>query len=253
MTFFNINYEFDVRRIHSMIAQRLHIYGSDYICAADGVVLNTANRHLDYLKIVNAGMFSICDSSYVPLYIKWIYGIRYKQYTGSQIFEDIVKSGKYRMIFLGASEKTLNKLRNKLSVWNPAVMTMTFKELPFRNVDEFDYMDIAQTIENDHADIIWIALGAPKQEYFMYRLRPYLSHGVMIAVGAVFKFFSGEERRAPKWIINLHMEFIFRLIQAPQKQLQRCAWIIATLPRLLYNEWKVANRKLSQSQTLCDL
>lgn len=43
---------------------------------ADGVILNIANRDPEYLKVVNGGMFSICDSSYVPLYIKWIYGVR---------------------------------------------------------------------------------------------------------------------------------------------------------------------------------
>lgn len=41
---------------------------------------------------------------------------------------------------------------------------MTFLELPFRKVEEFDYEGIAKTIEADGADIIWVALGAPKQE-----------------------------------------------------------------------------------------
>ena len=65
-TFFNINYEFDRIKIHDSIAERLTLPGSDYICVADGVILNTANRHKQYLDIVNGGMFSICDSSYVP-------------------------------------------------------------------------------------------------------------------------------------------------------------------------------------------
>ena len=43
-----------------------------HICVADGVILNNANRKPDYLKIVNGGMFAICDSGYVPLYIKWL-------------------------------------------------------------------------------------------------------------------------------------------------------------------------------------
>lgn len=101
-TYFNIRYEFDKQLVTKSIAQQIR-RKADYICVADGVVLNTANLNPEYLKVVNGGMFSICDSSYVPLYIRWIYGIQYEQYCGSQIFIDIIRSRKYRMIFMGTS------------------------------------------------------------------------------------------------------------------------------------------------------
>lgn len=100
-TYFNIRYEFDKELVGTRIAQQVTKKEADYICVADGVILNVANRNSNYLKIVNGGMFSICDSSYVPLYIRWIYGKRYEQYCGSQIFMDIIRSKKYRMIFIG--------------------------------------------------------------------------------------------------------------------------------------------------------
>ena len=53
------------------------------------------------IDVVNGGMFAICDSSWVPLYLKSIYGVKYEQYCGSEIFKDIVSSRKYRMIFMG--------------------------------------------------------------------------------------------------------------------------------------------------------
>ena len=94
-------------------------------------------------------------------------------------------------------------------------------------------------IEADHADIVWVALGAPKQEYFMHRLKPHLNHGVMIAVGAAFKFFSGvTAKRAPQWMVDSHLEFIYRLTQEPKKQFNRCYHIVKTLPGLLYSEWR---------------
>ena len=106
-------------------------------------------------------------------------------------------------------------LQSNLSKENPDVADMTFLELPYMSVEEFDYANIAKEIETDEADIIWIALGAPKQEYFMDRLKPHLKRGVMIAVGAVFKFYSGVE---------------------PKKQLKRCGMILFTLPELLLRE-----------------
>jgi N-acetylglucosaminyldiphosphoundecaprenol N-acetyl-beta-D-mannosaminyltransferase len=234
-TYFNINYEFDKAEVHRQIeaAQK------GYICVADGVVLNNANRDKEYLKVVNGGLFAICDSSWVPLYLKSIYGIKFEQYCGADIFKDIVSSRKYRMIFMGTSQKTLDGLQKEIMAMNPDVKDMKFVELPFRDVEDFDYPSIAKMIEEDGAKIIWVALGAPKQEKFMNRLLPYLKSGVMIAVGAAFKFYSGtDEKRCPQWIQKHHLEFVYRICQDPKKQLKRCFWIVATLPKLYFGEVK---------------
>lgn len=238
-TYFNIRYEMAHAEVHRAISKQVAANKADYICVADGVVLNIANRKPEYLKVINGGMFSICDSGYVPLYLKWIYGVRYEQYCGAQIFKDIVSSRKYRMMFMGTSQRTLAGLKNTIKEWNSDILTMKFYELPFCNVDEFDYEDIARRVEESEADIIWVALGAPKQEIFMSKLKSHLKRGVMIAVGAAFKFYSGtEEKRAPQWMVNAHLEFIYRIMQAPKKQMKRCAWILLTLPGMLYSEWK---------------
>lgn len=243
-TFFNITYEFHQPSVHAAISARLAEPGADYICVADGVILNNANRNPDYLKVVNGGMFSICDSSYVPLYIKWLYGKKYPQYCGSQIFMDIIRSRKYRMFFMGTSQQILDGLMENLKKENPEVGGMTFYELPFRSVDEFDYPAIAEMVNRDGAEIIWVALGAPKQEIFMSCLKPHLKRGVMIAVGAAFKFYSGvDAKRAPEWMVKNHLEFVYRIFSEPRKQLKRCGWIVVTLPGLLYAEWKRKRNK----------
>ena len=239
-----MRYEFDKDQVHRAIAQRLKESGSDYICVADGVILDNANRNPEYLKVVNGSMFSICDSGYVPLYVRWIYGVRYEQYCGSQIFVDIVKSRKYRMAFMGTVQTTLDGLRNNLQEFNPDVSSMLFYELPFRKVEDFDYPAIAKMLEEDGADIIWVALGAPKQEIFMSKLKPHLKHGVMIAVGAAFRFYSGTDvQRAPEWMLKMHLEFVHRIFKEPRKQLKRCSGIVTSLPKLLWQEWRRSKKK----------
>lgn len=250
--YFNIRYEFDKSEIHRAISSRLKIPGSDYICVSDGNILNNAYKNKDYLEVINGGMFSICDSSYVPIYLKWIYNIDREQYAGSDIFYDIVKSNKYRMIFLGTQQSTLDSLKNELKKLNPDVESMTFRELPFLPVEEFDYPGIAKMIEEDEADIIWISLGAPKQERFMSMLKPHMNHGVMIAIGATFNFFSGLKiKRAPQWMVKNHMEFIYRIFSEPRKQINRCWGILSTLPALLRCELKAKrNRATLPRKTL---
>lgn len=239
--YFNINYEFDKDVVHREIEARQ----KGYICVADGVVLNTANRTPEYLSVVNGSMFSICDSSWVPLYLKSIYRIKYEQYCGAEIFKDIVASKKYRMFFMGTDRATLDGLKQELTILNPEVRGMQFLELPFKNVEDFDYPSIAKMIDDDGAKIIWVALGAPKQEKFMNLLLPHLKQGIMIGVGAVFKFYSGTaESRCPRWMQKSHLEFVYRIIQDPKKQLKRCFWIIWTLPGLYFGE--VRRKKASQ-------
>lgn len=242
-TYFNINYEFDKQEVH----RRIEEAEKGYICVADGVVMNTANRDPEYLKVVNDSLFSICDSSWVPVYVKSIYGIKYEQYCGSEIFNDIVSSCKYRMMFMGTSKATLTGLKSELSKMNPDVQGMQFVELPYRNVEDFDYPEIAKMIAEDKPKVIWVALGAPKQERFMNLLLPHIEQGVMIGVGAAFKFYSGtDESRCPGWMQKMHLEFVYRIMQDPKKQLKRCFWIIWTLPGLYFGEMKRARQVRKQ-------
>jgi len=243
--YFNINYEFNISRIHDAIERRLIEEGADYICVADGNILQMVHKDEAYREVVNGGMFSICDSSWVPLFLKQLYGMEVPQYCGSQIFKDVVESKKYRMFFLGTSDSILRPLKENLAATCDArIAGMQFVSLPFCKVEDFDYPAIAEMINSDNPDIIWVALGAPKQEYFMHNLKPYLNRGVMIAVGAVFKFFSGtNEKRAPKWMVKGHIEFIYRILQDPKKQLFRCRNILVTLPSVLRAERRRKNGK----------
>ena len=246
--YFDIRYKFDVPSVHETIGEHIANGKTGYICVADGNILTMVHNDAEYRSVINDSIFSICDSSWVPKFVKWIYGYERKHYCGSDIFIDIVRSRKYRMIFLGTRQKILDALQQNLVKENPDVADMTFKELPFLPVEDFDYEQIARTIEQDKAEIIWIALGAPKQEIFMNRLKPHLKKGVMIAIGATFNFHSGlvnAPQRCPTWMRKLHLEFAHRIFEEPKKQIKRCWRILTTLPRILNKERKLkkSNKK----------
>lgn len=238
-TYFNINYEFDRLTIWNQIDEQLQKEGARYICVADGNILQMVHNDLKYRNIVNESMFSICDSSWVPVFLKRIYGVKYQQYCGSQIFEDLTDRKQYRQFFIGTSQQILDGLRIELLKKDPSVCNMTFFAPPFCKVEEFDYSSIAKMINEDNPDIVWVALGAPKQENFMHRLQPYLKRGVMIGVGAVFNFYCGLEdapQRAPQWMIDHHMEFVYRVFFEPKKQINRCKQFVITFPKLYQEE-----------------
>lgn len=237
--YFNINYEFDHQTIWNKIDEQLQNEGARYVCVVDGNILQMVHRDLEYRKVVNESLFSICDGSWATFFLKRLYGTHYQSYCGSQIFEDLTRKKKYKQYFIGTSEKVLDGLKTELSKIDPAVNGMSFFAPPFCKVDAFDYPAIADMINKDNPDIVWVALGAPKQENFMNRLQPYLRRGVMIGVGAVFNFYCGLEnapKRAPQWMVKLHLEFIYRVFAEPKKQLKRCKDFLLTLPKIYKEE-----------------
>ena len=237
MTVFHINYEPDKSRVLAGIDDRLTSGLPGYICVADGNILTMVHKDLEYRKVVQGSMFSIVDSSWVPVFVKRLYGQTWQQYCGSQIFDDITRMKKYRMYFLGAKQEVLDALKARMIDVDPAIGGMEFKELPFCEVGDFDYEEIAAAINNDAPDIIWVSLGAPKQEIFASKLTPLLKKGIVIPVGAVFNFRSGLGiRRAPQWMVKCHLEFINRIFSEPRKQLRRCWNIIRTLPSIYKDE-----------------
>lgn len=248
--FFNIRYVFEKDNVWAAIDKVIDEGGKGFVVVADGVVVNTAQRSADYRKCLRQSLFATCDSGWIPMYIKKVYGTEfmvngkavdtsdhYVQYCGPQIFHDFIERRKHRMFFMGTDQKTLDGLKQTMMKVNPDLEGMTFYELPFLSVEEFDYEGIAGMVEEDGANIIWVALGAPKQCFFMQRLLPHLKKGVMLGVGAAFKFYSGtSEKRCPKWMHDMHLEFVYRIMQDPKKQLNRCWWIVKMLPSMIREE-----------------
>lgn len=241
-TYFNIRYEFDKAQVHTQIDTRLRLPGSDYICVADGNITANVHNSEEYREIVNYGMFSISDGSWTPILIKLIYGIKRDSYSGSQLFHDIVKSKKYSIAFLGGSKEALDGLKTYVSSMEYPMDKTLFMELPFCKPTEFDFKGIAEELK-DRFDIIFVGLGAPKQEIFMRNLKKFLKHGIMIGVGAVFNFYGGSNvSRAPKWMRNLHLEFLHRLFSEPKKQMPKFTNYLKTIPKIVFQEVKLKNK-----------
>lgn len=76
--YFNINYEFDKPTIWREIDEQLQKEGARYVCVADGNILQIVHKDLEYRKVINESLFSICDSSWATVFLKRSYGISYQ-------------------------------------------------------------------------------------------------------------------------------------------------------------------------------
>ena len=87
---------------------------------------------------------------------------------------------------------------------------------PFRELTEEENECIVNEINKCSPDFVWVGLGAPKQDIWMYNNRDKLSNVKMMGVGAAFNFFAGTVKRAPKIYQKLGIEWFYRLIKEPK-------------------------------------
>lgn len=207
-----------------------------YVCAVNANILVHAFESASYCNIVCSSLFNFCDSSNVMFINNLLENRKIQRYPGPNLFKDILLLKKYKSCFLGTTPEVLSGLKERLSeAMDPDIWKMQFYSPPFLPIDEFDYESIAKLINKEQPDIIWVALGAPKQEIFMHRLTPFLDRGIMIGVGAAFNFYSGIETlvRAPSWVRAIYLEWLFRAFQEPRKIVPRQIKSAYYLPQIL--------------------
>jgi len=243
--YFNIFLEFDQEKVDSTFIEAIVNKNKAYICVVDGNVLATAHKNIEYRNIINKGLMNLCDGSSIALLVGKIHHKKFQTYTGPDFFSNFVKTNT-KQYFLGNTSEILKQLKNKFSKLGYNQDLFQFEPLPFKSVENFNYPLIAEKINEFSPRIIWISLGAPKQEFFIDRLYPYIESGVMVAIGAAFNLFLGEEnnKRAPLLLRNIKLEWLYRVIQEPKRVGKRALSYLEVLPQLIFEEIKqVSNAK----------
>lgn len=245
--YFNVLLEFDKAQFDETVFEAIKNGTVGYSCSVESNNLTVANKNSEFLKVLNGALVNNCDGSVLAKILGKIHHEPLDSYIGADIFIKYIKMKKFKQFFLGNTEEVLAGLRENLSKIDPKIADMRFETLPFRKVDEFDYQGIADMINAENPDIIWVSLGAPKQEMFMARLKPYLKRGVMFGYGAIFNFNAGvgEVRRAPQWMLNMRLEWLHRALEQPKKNIPRYWNFVKILPRLVREERKkVSSEKM---------
>jgi len=236
--YFGVPIEFDKDKVDDIVKNAISSDQKGYVCAVDRNVVAVASADIGYNHALNQSLVNICDGNYVAKAINYVYNSNYVVYTAAELFLKYIIERKYRQYFIGNTQDVLNGLRRNLSKIDSSINDMQFKSLPFNEVQSFDYQMISAEINDFSPDIIWVSLGAPKQEIFMNMLLPNLKKGVMFGVGAVFNFNSGikGKNRAPKIFLDLQIEWLYRMFQEPRKNFKRNYDFIKILPSLIFKE-----------------
>ena len=218
----NINVT-DMKSTIDYITENLKGLKGDYICVSNVHTTVMSFRDEEYRKIQNSAAMALPDGQ--PLSIV----SRRRGYTEAQrvpgpdlmpAILDMSQDKGYTHYFYGSTEHTLSQLRKEILTRYPKLRIAGMYSPPFRDLTREEDEEIVRRINDSGADFVWVALGAPKQEQWMYDHRNRV-HGLMIGVGAAFDFIAGTVKRAPMWMQKLCLEWVFRIIQNPRRMIPR--------------------------------
>lgn len=206
-----------------IITKNLENIRGNYICVSNVHTTVMAYEDEIYKKIQNSGFMALPDGKPLSIISKKDGFKEAERVTGPDLMDEIFKASKelgYTHYFYGSTQDTLDKLKAKLIEKYPYLKIAGMYSPPFRELDDQEDKKIIDYINLVNPDFIWVGLGAPKQEIWMYDHKDKVN-GVMIGVGAGFDYYAEKISRAPKWMQNMSLEWLYRLLQDPKRLWKR--------------------------------
>lgn len=195
----------------------------DYMCVSNVHTTVMSYENPEYCAIQNGGIMAIPDGGPLASVGKSRGFPQMRRTTGPSYMEEILKMSEqygWRHFFYGSTEATLQKMQTELLQKHPNLQIADMYSPPFRPLSEEEDAAVIRRINEAEPDFVWVGLGAPKQERWMAEHQGKIQ-GFMVGVGAGFDYLAGNIRRAPEWMQDSNMEWLFRLLQDPKRLFKR--------------------------------
>lgn len=219
------------------LTKNLEKLRGEYVCVSNVHTTVMAYNDVSYREVQNNAAIAVPDGKPLSLVCR-IRGYKNAQrVAGPDLMPEILRISEregYRHYFYGSTEQTLESLEKNLREKYPNLNIVGTYSPPFRKLTKEEDERIVRKINETKPDFVWVGLGAPKQERWMYEHKGRVN-GVMLGVGAAFDFHAGTAKRAPKWMQECYLEWLYRLIQDPRRLMKRYVrsnaqfiWLILT-------------------------
>lgn len=195
-----------------------------YVCVTNVNSVVEAQKDGFLKKITNESDLSVCDGMPLVWLAKMTGGKLRERVYGLSLMNRVLavseKKG-YSHYFYGSTDSVLQNMIRNIKVKYPSLKIKGSYSPPFRKLTQEEDDIIVSDINNSGADIVWIGLGYPKQEIWMYEFGKFIKCPVLIGVGAAFDFLAGNKAQAPRWMQNSGLEWLFRLLSEPRRLWRR--------------------------------
>jgi len=158
--------------------------------------------------------------------------------TGFDLLHELLRVGEkhhWKIYLLGTSQEIIEAAAKKLQLQYPQVRIIGYRN-GFFGADQDQ--EVIEQISQHEPDLLFVARGATTQEPWIIQHRAQLNSSLIMGVGGSFDVISGKLQRAPQWIQNLKLEWLFRLIQEP-KRLPRMLVLPKFMLKVMRNKEKL--------------
>lgn len=212
----------DMLHAAQLVRDRIASGGGGYVCFSNVHTVVTACKDNRLREITDNSFLSVPDGKPLSLVGK-MQGLRdVGQVAGPDFMPYFFEEAKgVRHFFYGSTPDTLEKLTRNFKQKFPGASIVGSYSPPFRALTVTEEEEILAIIKLAKPDVIWVGLGAPKQEYWMADQWERLQPAILMGVGAAFDFHAGKIARAPEWMRKMSVEWLYRLCQEPRRLWKR--------------------------------
>lgn len=197
---------------------------NNYVCVTPAHALMDCHRDKQVRSVYNHAGLVTPDGMAIVWILKLLGHKQVGRVYGPDLMNELcrvsLQTG-YKHFFYGNTDAVLSDLKDKLEEKYPGIQIAGSIAPPFRELTVQEDEEICKQISASGADILWVGLGSPKQELWMYHHQGKIDVPVMIGVGAAFDFLSGNIPQAPRWIQRSGLEWFYRFLQEPRRLWKR--------------------------------
>jgi len=183
-----------------------------------------AKKDVQFANILKTSDVLLPDGISIVLASKLLGGKKIKKIAGWDIHQYLLNEANtkgLKVFYLGAAQSTLELIEARVSKEFPKVNMASYSP-PYKKVfSKNDNDEMIAQVNRFSPDILFIGMTAPKQEKWGQEFKDELDTKVISTIGAVFDFYAGTVNRAPKWVLNLGLEWFYRLIKEPKRMWRR--------------------------------
>ena len=185
---------------------------------------NTDHKDVEFKTALKNSSVLLPDGIGVVWATKMLTGQKLKKIAGDDLFHfqmNKLNISGGKCFFLGSTEETLQKIFEKALIDYPNVHVFNYSP-PFKTeFSEEDNRIMIEKVNAESPDVLFVGMTAPKQEKWAFQNFDELNVNLVCCIGAVFDFYAGTSKRAPKWMIDIGMEWFYRLVNNPKRMWRR--------------------------------
>jgi N-acetylglucosaminyldiphosphoundecaprenol N-acetyl-beta-D-mannosaminyltransferase len=219
----------DFDQVLELMLERIRTKQGGYIVTPNVDHVCVAAENPDFQRAHRNAFLSLADGT--PL--MWLASACGKKLpqklSGSDLIEPVcAAAAKYGLsvALFGALPAASEKAQAELLRQNPTLRivareTPRYSPAPRESSQEIELLAALERIKRAEPDILFVAMGTPNQELFLYEYETYFKSTLMCGIGAGLDFLAGEKVRAPELLQRLGLEWVVRLIQEPGRMWRR--------------------------------